>query len=124
MTIFRPRGGRAAPTPVAVPLARVIGGISQRLPQLIDRRVEAVVKVDEGIGRPILIAQLFACDYFARSLQQNSEYVEWLFLELDPDAPLAQLPGAQVHFERSKSQDCGRPRFKGHLQLPLVLERV
>src|SRR5260370_5280498 len=39
--------------------SRVIGGISQRLPPLVDRPFEAVVEIDHGISRPLLRALLF-----------------------------------------------------------------
>jgi len=91
-----------------------IGGIPQRFPQLVDRRIQAVVEINEGIGRPVLIAKFFACDHFARPLQQDRKDVEGLFLELDPRALLAQLPRAQVYLKHSKAQDCGRLLLQGH----------
>ncbi len=67
----------------------VIGGISQRFAQLVDRRVQTVVEIDEGIGGPVLITQFFASDHFARPLQEDGEDVKGLLLKLDPHALLA-----------------------------------
>jgi hypothetical protein len=85
--------------------SRVIGGIAERFPQLIDRRIQAVVEIHEGVGRPALIAKFFACDHFARPLQQDREDLKGLLLQSDPYALLAHLSSAHVHLERSEPQD-------------------
>src|ERR1700694_2347771 len=84
-----------------------VPGISQRLAQLIDRRVQTVVEVDESIGRPVLGTKLFAGYYLAGPLQQGRENVKRLFLELDPHTLLAQLYRPQVYFKGSEAQECG-----------------
>jgi len=43
-----------------------------------------VVEIDEGVGRPDFLPQLFARDYCARVFQQNPEDLEWLLLQPDP----------------------------------------
>src|ERR1017187_1771583 len=59
-------------------IARIGGGISQRLAHLIDRGVEAVVEVDKSVGGPELLLQLFARDHFTRPLQQQGQHLERL----------------------------------------------
>jgi hypothetical protein len=76
--------------------ARRVGGVAQRLSQLIDRRVQAVVEVNEGIGRPDLGAKLFPIYYFARVTEQDSENAKGLFLQFDPQALLMKFPRTQV----------------------------
>jgi hypothetical protein len=88
--------------------ARIFGGVSQSVAQLVDRRVQTVVEVNEGIGRPILGAQLFTSDHFAGPLQQDREHLERLFLEFDPCALLAQFSRAEVYLKHSEAQDCRR----------------
>ncbi len=91
--------------------SRVVGGVSQRFAQLINRRVQAVVEVNEGISGPVLIAQLFASDYFPGPLQQEREDVKGLFLHLDSYAQLAHLTSAQIYLKHSETQDCGRSGY-------------
>src|SRR6266849_5317805 len=98
--------------------SRVIGRISQRLPQLVDRRVQTVIEINEGIGGPVLGAKLFASHHFVRPLQQNGEDMKGLFLQLDPHALLAQLPRAHVHLKHSEAQNGARSDFEGHLFYP------
>jgi len=50
---------------------RALGGVPQGIPQLVDRGVQAVVEVDEGIGRPVLIAKFFAGYHFTWPLRQD-----------------------------------------------------
>jgi hypothetical protein len=50
--------------------ARIIGRIPQRLAQLLDRRVDAVLELDEGVGRPQRLLQFFAGDNLAVTPQQ------------------------------------------------------
>ena len=85
--------------------SRVIGRISQRLPQLVDRRVQTVVEINEGIGRPVLGAKVFAIHHFTGPLQQDREDMKGLFLQLDPHALLAQLSLAHVHLKHSEAQN-------------------
>ena len=46
------------------------GGIAERLAQLVYGRVQAVVEIDEGVGGPEFLAQLFAGDYLAGAVKQ------------------------------------------------------
>jgi len=69
--------------------SRVIGGISERLPQLVDRRIQTIVEVNERVGRPVLGAKLFASDHFTGPLQQDGEDMKGLFLQLDSYALLS-----------------------------------
>lgn len=56
----------------------ILGGVSQRPPQLVDCRVQAVLEIDEGSLAPDLLAQLFTGNQFAGMRQQDQQNLEWL----------------------------------------------
>jgi hypothetical protein len=59
---------------------RTLGGIAQRFPELINRCIEAVVEVNEGVGRPDLRPDFFSADDFSRPRQQDFKNKKWLLL--------------------------------------------
>jgi hypothetical protein len=97
---------------------RVLCGIGQRFPQLVDRGVQAVVEVDESVFRPDLRTQLLATHHIARSLQQHSKYVKGLFLNPDSLSLLPQFSGPQIHLKRSEPPDVRRTGLRDHLGFP------
>jgi hypothetical protein len=76
--------------------ARRVGGVAQGLSQLIDRGVQAVVEVNEGIRRPDLGAEFFPIYYFPRVTEQDAENAKGLFLQFDPQSLLMKFPRTQV----------------------------
>ncbi len=88
-------------------VARTGSGVSQRLANLVDGRVQAVVEVDERVGGPELLLQLFARDHLARPLQQQSQHLKGLLLQAQLDAALAQFSRAEVQLEDSEARDSG-----------------
>ena len=79
-------------------------GIAQRLPNLVDRRIQAVVEIDKGVGRPDLLPQIVAGDHPSGIFKQRGQDLERLFLQPDSGAILAQFAGRQVDFEDAESQ--------------------
>jgi hypothetical protein len=61
----------------------VLRVIPQRLAKLFHGGVDAVFKVNEGIGGPELLLELFPRHYFAGPLEEHSENLEGPLLELD-----------------------------------------
>jgi hypothetical protein len=84
---------------------RIICGVSQRLAQLVDGRVHAVIKVHERVRRPEPQSQLFARDHLTRPLEQHGENLEWLPMQLDSHPTLPQFAGPRVHFEGAKAEN-------------------
>ena len=76
------------------PPSRVV----QRSAQFFHRGIEAIVELDIGISGPQTLAQLLACHHLARPLEQNGKHLEWLALNFDARAMLAQFSAAQVYF--------------------------
>jgi hypothetical protein len=52
-------------------IARLIGGIAERLPELIDRRVEAMFEVTSSSSRPKAVAKIFTSHQVAGPFHQR-----------------------------------------------------
>jgi len=64
-----------------------------------DSVVEAVLKIDEGIGRPQALLKFVPRNNVTPAFKQYLEDVERLVLKLDPDAVFAQFACAQIQLE-------------------------
>src|SRR5208337_5555704 len=87
--------------------ARARCGVAQRIANFVYRGVEAVIEVDEGVGRPNLCAQLVPRHDLAGILQQGAEDLKRLFLKSDTGAVLAQFSGDQIDLKNAKAQKPG-----------------
>jgi hypothetical protein len=79
--------------------------VAQSLANLVHRRAEAVVKIDEGISLPQFTANLFPTDHFAGVLQQQRQQLEGLRLQTNFDAFSAQFTGIEVGREGTEADD-------------------
>jgi hypothetical protein len=79
--------------------AGVLGVIPQRLAQFIHGGVDAVFKVNEGIGGPEPLLDLFPRHHLAGPLEEHGENLEGSFLQLDLAAVMAQFTSSKVNFE-------------------------
>jgi hypothetical protein len=87
---------------------RIVGGIAQRIAQPLNRCVDAVVELDDGVVGPQHLAQLFAGHQLARPVQQHDQDSERLLVEANLDPVLAQLGGLNVEFERAEAEDASQ----------------
>jgi hypothetical protein len=73
-----------------------------------------MVEIHDRISAPEAILQLLTGDDLAGPLQQGSKDLEWLALELNPEACFPKLTGLQIRFEQPESDfsTCSRG---GHL---------
>src|SRR5438477_3862477 len=105
--------------------ARIRCHVSQRLPDLIHRRVKAVIKVYERVAGPQPAAQFFPRHHLTRTLQHHRQNLERLFLQLDAAAILAQLAACEVRLKYSKTNNPCRTRFRhGDLDEAVVYHRL
>ncbi|MGB9105684.1 MAG: hypothetical protein WCC59_13065 [Terriglobales bacterium] len=72
-------------------VARMLGGIAQRLAQAGDGGVQVVVEVDEDVVPPEPPVQFLAGDNFARVFEQRGKHLERLVAEVDPHAVFVEL---------------------------------
>jgi hypothetical protein len=75
-----------------------------------------MIEIDESVGRPKLLAQIFAGDNFSRPLNKVREELKWLFLQSDLAPALAKFSGSQVHFEDAEANEfsCVMSGRNGH----------
>ena len=76
-------------------------GVSQRLPQPPDGRIEAVVKIDKGVVRPQSLAKLVAPDHHPRTLEQRFQQLERLPLQTDARAVADDFAGVEIYVKVS-----------------------
>ena len=98
---------------------RGVGRISERFPQLVDRRVDAVIEVHDRPG-PELLLQLLARDELARLFQEHCQHLQGLLLESDSDSLLAQLSCPEIDLEHPEPNDLRGVGYIRHRQLLLV----
>ena len=94
--------------------SRSVGGVAQYLSQARDGVVEAVVKVNKGIGWPDLGVQLFAGHQIATASEQNLEYLQGLTLQTELNAVLLEFTSAYIQLKNVETQHTGGPSRGGH----------
>src|SRR5216683_1607034 len=114
---FEGRDEAVAATRQGLYEARAFRGIVERFAEPHDGGVQAVIEVHEGITGPKVALQLFASDHFTAAFQKESEDLTGLFLELDADAMLAELPGAEVELKNAEAHRVDRQRGLVHVAI-------
>ena len=84
--------------------ARTLGVVAERGAQPLDRRVQPVLEIDERPVRPQPVAELVAGEHVRGTLEQHGQNFEWLVLQPDADAVLAQLTRADVELESAEAE--------------------
>jgi hypothetical protein len=97
------------------------GGIAEGFPYFIDRGIQAVIEVDEGVGGPEALLDLFAGDDFSGSFEEQGEDLEGLSLEAELDAALPQFARAEIEFENSETGDAAVRRERHGRRASLAL---
>src|SRR5262249_26494982 len=88
--------------------ARVSRRIAERFAQALDRCVQAVLEVDEGVVRPQARAQLVAGHDGPRRLQEANQDATRLLLKRDGCAVPMNVAGPEVGSEFAEADDKGR----------------
>jgi len=84
---------------------RVGRRVPECLPQLVDGGIEAVIEVDERVGRPQRLAELLPGHDLVGPRQERDEDPERPLLEADPGAAPPQLTGVEVGLEHPEPDD-------------------
>src|SRR5205085_9084141 len=95
-------------------VARFFGRVAQCCSKASDGIVQAVIEIHEGVGRPDLRSQFFACDQLAGTLEQHRKNEQWLPLKSLPYAAFAELKRAGVQLKNVKTQQGRGLRRGGH----------
>jgi hypothetical protein len=118
LALFRRRFYRSD-EPVAAPrhrlyVSRFVRRFPERLPQLLDGGVDAVVKLDDGVVWPELLSDFFAQNDFARIFQKHEQDLEGLLVKPDLQAMLAEFRGSNVHLDRPKADSASLLRTRSY----------
>lgn len=84
---------------------RIARRIAERVAELIGGGVETVVEADEGVRGPEPLADLFARDHFAWTLEKDGEQAKGLFLQAYLDTAPTELSVPEVRLENSETDD-------------------
>src|SRR5512141_384901 len=85
--------------------ARTGGRVPQHIPNLVHRRVQAVIEIDKGTFRPQALADLGTGDQLPGLLQQHDENVEGLPLQRHTPSLFTQLTRLWICLEGSESEE-------------------
>lgn len=83
-------------------IARLIGRIAERLPDLIDGRIEAMLEVTSSYSGPEAVAKIFTGYHVAGPIEKPAQNLARLWGEFDSVPVLAQFSGHRVEFKRPK----------------------
>src|SRR6267378_676013 len=86
---------------------RIGRGIAQRLANLVYSSIQAVIEIDERIGRPDLLPQVITRNHTPGIFQQHAENLKRLLLQTHSSAILAELSSGEVHLKDAKPQKPG-----------------
>ena len=92
-------------------VARFLRIIAERLAQFAHRAVQTDVEVDESVGGPQFLLQLFASNDVTGVADQFNQHLEWLFLEPDADSFFPQLCVLCGEFKGSEAIETAGTRF-------------
>jgi hypothetical protein len=86
----------------------MFGVVSQRGPNFRNRGIQRLVKIDERIFGPDLLAKLFSRNQFARVGQKDGAHLKRLPLQWHPRSIPVQLSGPQVRLKGPEPNDSSR----------------
>src|SRR6266851_1731086 len=81
---------------VSLYVARLLGIIIQCPSQLLDRTVQASLKIDKDVVGPETPAKFLPSHKLSRPFQQEKQDLERLSGKFDPDSVLPQFPGSPI----------------------------
>ena len=90
-------------------IARRVGIVAQRFPNLPDRYSQAVIEFDEGVSRPEMLSHFLAGDDFPGTLHQHQEKTIRQVLKLDAIAVSREsaLPGIKLKWTETIEKCAG-----------------
>jgi|SRR6516225_10127189 hypothetical protein len=77
----------------------MLSRVTQYVPKLANRGVQAIVKVDERVVRPQLVPQFITADQFSGTLHEQGEDLKGLDLKSDLLPVFEELTGPQIDHE-------------------------
>src|SRR5438552_2270054 len=84
--------------------ARTFRRVAESFADFVDRFVEPMIEVDEGVRGPEPFLKILASNNFAGIQHKHREDLKRLFLKPDALAVLAQFAGPEVHLENPEAE--------------------
>jgi hypothetical protein len=97
---------------------RVISGVTEGQPYLLNGGVQTVIEFDVGIGRPNTLPHCFSANRFSRTFEEQRQHLKGLVLQANSTAVLGKNALLQVSLKRAEA-DQPLPRRSGRI-LPRV----
>src|SRR5664280_2313123 len=92
---------------------RFFGGVAERLPGCLDRGVNTVLEVDDGVVGPELPLYLFAGDQFTPVLQQDGQQSKRFLWQANRLPSAEQFSGSEVELKASEADPGWQGIFHG-----------
>jgi hypothetical protein len=98
---------------------RFVGAIAESGANLVDGEVDASLEVDEGVGVPDALSDLFAGNSLTGALRQHDEQGELFRLESHAAPAIAELSIGSVDLEIVETNEARWRVQRGHVQQDL-----
>jgi len=83
---------------------RAGGRVAERFANLVYSRIQAVIEVDEGVGGPDFLAQVFTRNDTSSVFEQGGENLKGLLLQPEAPAILTKFPGSQINLKHAEAE--------------------
>jgi hypothetical protein len=87
---------------------------AQRNAESLNGTVQTGVEIDEGVCRPKSVAEFFASNYLAGTLDKHAQDLKRLFLQLQLDSVPSQLTSTNIYLEVSETRNTRELRLYSH----------
>jgi hypothetical protein len=88
--------------------AGTLRGVAEGLADFVDRFVEPVVEIHEGIGGPELLLQFLSRYYLAGVIDQHGQHLKRLLLDFDLQSMFSEFTGTEINLEDAKAKTPGK----------------
>ena len=95
-------------------VARLVGIVVKRGPNLADAHVQRVLKIDKDAAAPYLVSELFASNSFAWLARQQHQNFCRLWTQLQREIELPQFTCCKIELEGTKTKDALGGNRGGH----------
>lgn len=93
---------------------RLLGRIAEGAAERLDRRIHAMLEIDEGVGRPQAALQLLAGEQLAGLFEKQGENLKGTAGEVDLHTVLAQLAGTKINLVGVEAKPTLGRKFVAH----------
>ncbi len=111
---------------------RGVGRVTQHFAQPVHRCAQSVVEVYEGVPGPESLTQFVASHQLTGTLDERGKHLDWLPLQCQADAGLAEFARVEVDLEDAKADEASRrggvehkaPRIRQTVEIDAITGRA